>query len=156
MTARRASLPARTRCSTPVRVVLADDHVMLRESLRCLLDRHPQIDVVGEAGSTEEAFELITGLNPDVAVVDLKLVGAQGHYCGLDLIERLAGNHPAVASLLLTTFLDERVVAAAADAGARGCVVKDVDTTRLVTAVLEVAAGHLVFTPPNHQQTPTI
>ncbi|GEE02138.1 DNA-binding response regulator [Gordonia spumicola] len=130
----------------PIRTVLVDDHALLREGLRALLDRSDDVTVVGEAGSFDAAMAEVALVGPDVVVVDLKLTtGAD--YDGLRLIGELTARHPEVATLVLTTFLDDDLVVRAVRAGARGYVVKDVDTTELVRAVRAVATGGSAFDP---------
>ncbi len=135
--------------STPgqaIRTVLVDDHALLREGLRALLSRSDDVLVVGEADSYDSALAEVAVSRPDVVVIDLKLtVGAD--YDGLRLIEEISRRHPGVATLVLTTFLDDDLVVRAVRAGARGYVVKDVDTTELVRAVRAVASGGSAFDP---------
>ena len=133
----------RARQST-VRIVLVDDHAILREGLRSVLDREPDLRVVGEACSKEEAVAVAAGLEPDVVLIDLKL-SAGSDYEGLALCKDLAKTNPHMGLLVLTTFLDERLVVEAVHAGARGYVVKDVDTTELVRAIRAVARGESAF-----------
>lgn len=130
----------------PVRTVLVDDHAILRQGLRSLLERDGSISVVGEADSLESAIREVARTTPDVVVVDLKLaVGTE--YEGLTLIAEVMRRWPSVASLVLTTFLDDDLVVRAVRAGARGYVVKDVDTTELVRAILAVSRGGSAFDP---------
>lgn len=129
-----------------VRTVLVDDHALLREGLRSLLDRDTAVEVVGEANSFDSALAEIEHSRPDVVVVDLKLT-AGADYEGLRLIEEVTKSYPEVASLVLTTFLDDDLVIRAVRAGSRGYVVKDVDTTELVRAVRAVATGGSAFDP---------
>jgi DNA-binding NarL/FixJ family response regulator len=118
----------------------------LREGIRSLLDRESSIAVVGEADSYENALAEVTRCRPDVVVVDLKLT-AGTEYEGLRLIGEIAQRHPGVAALVLTTFLDDDLVVRAVKAGARGYVVKDVDTTELVRAIQAVSGGGSAFDP---------
>lgn len=127
-----------------VQILLVDDHAILREGLRSVLDREPDLRVVGEASSRDEAVAVTARLRPDVVVIDLKLT-AGSDYEGLALCKDLARAHPTVGLLVLTTFLDERLVVEAVHAGARGYVVKDVDTTELVRAIRAVSRGESAF-----------
>ncbi|NMO04989.1 response regulator transcription factor [Gordonia sp. TBRC 11910] len=130
----------------PVRTMLVDDHAILRQGLRSLLERDGSIVVVGEAGSLDAAVGEVARTAPDVVVVDLKLaVGTE--YEGLTLIAEIARRWPSVATLVLTTFLDDDLVVRAVKAGARGYVVKDVDTTELVRAIVTVSRGGSAFDP---------
>ncbi len=128
----------------PIRTLLVDDHALLRQGMRSLLEREDVVDVVGEAGSADAALAEVNARHPDVVVVDLKL-SAGTEYEGLRLIEQIAQRHPEVAALVLTTFLDDDLVVRAVRAGARGYVVKDVDTTELVRAIQAVSGGGSAF-----------
>ena len=129
-----------------IRTMLVDDHALLRAGIRSLLEREDTISVVGEADSFAEALAEVARCTPDVVVVDLKLT-AGTEYEGLRLITEIAHRHSDVASLVLTTFLDDDLVVRAVKAGARGYVVKDVDTTELVRAIQAVSGGGSAFDP---------
>ncbi|QDQ96925.1 MadR family response regulator transcription factor [Tomitella fengzijianii] len=126
------------------RLVLIDDHAILRQGMRSILEREPDIEVVGQAADGAEARAVVASTSPDVAIVDLKL-SAGSELEGLGLCAALTAEHPDVGLLVLTTFLDEELVVEAMHAGARGYVVKDVDTTELVRAIRAVAAGESAF-----------
>ena len=130
----------------PIRTLLVDDHALLRQGMRSLLEREDVVEVVGEAGSADAALAEVNARHPDVVVVDLKL-SAGTEYEGLRLITEIAQRHSDVASLVLTTFLDDDLVVRAVKAGARGYVVKDVDTTELVRAIQAVSGGGSAFDP---------
>ncbi|MDL9946073.1 response regulator transcription factor [Gordonia sp. ABSL11-1] len=132
--------------TTAVRTMLVDDHALLREGIRSLLDRETSISVVGEADSYDAALAEVARCTPDVVVVDLKLT-AGTEYEGLRLIREITSRHVGVAALVLTTFLDDDLVVRAVKAGARGYVVKDVDTTELVRAIQAVSGGGSAFDP---------
>lgn len=129
-----------------IRTMLVDDHALLRQGIRSLLEREGAISVVGEANSLDEALSEVVRCRPDVVVVDLKLT-AGTEYEGLRLIREITQRHPEVATLVLTTFLDDDLVVRAVKAGARGYVVKDVDTTELVRAIQAVSGGGSAFDP---------
>ena len=124
----------------PIEVLLVEDHPTFRFGLRMRLEAEPDIAVVGEAGSAEEAVALVERTAPDVAVVDLNLPGVDG----VELIRRLAVAAPHVATLVLTMLSDDSVTAAVR-AGARGYLLKDAEPGRIVAAVRAVAAGESVF-----------
>lgn len=128
----------------PIRLVLVDDHAILREGLRSVLERERDLLIVGEASSEAEGEAVVGALTPDVVLMDLKL-SAGSDYDGLSLCAKLSGRHPDMGLLVLTTFLDEDLVVRAVHAGARGYVVKDVDTTELVRAIRAVSAGQSAF-----------
>jgi two-component system response regulator DevR len=126
------------------RLVLVDDHAILRQGLRAVLEREEDLVVVGEASSEGEAEAVVSAVAPDVVLLDLKL-SAGSEFEGLSLCAKLSAAHPGVGLLVLTTFLDEDLVVRAVHAGARGYVVKDVDTTELVRAIRAVSAGESAF-----------
>lgn len=127
-----------------IRLVLVDDHAILREGLRSVLERQRGLIVVGEASSEQEAVAVVRAMSPDVVLLDLKL-SAGSEYEGLSLCAKLSAAHPGIGLLVLTTFLDEDLVVRAVHAGARGYVVKDVDTTELVRAIRAISAGDSAF-----------
>ncbi len=129
-----------------IRTVLVDDHALLREGLRALLERHDEVAVVGEAGTFDSALAQVAHCAPDVVVVDLKLT-ASTDYEGMRLIGEIKRWNPEVAILVLTTFLDDDLVIRAVRAGAQGYVVKDVDTTELVRAIRALSSGGSAFDP---------
>jgi DNA-binding NarL/FixJ family response regulator len=127
-----------------IRLVLVDDHAILRQGLRAVLEREGDLLVVGEASSEGEAEIVVRAMSPDVVLLDLKL-SAGSELQGLSLCAKLSAAYPELGLLILTTFLDEDLVVRAVHAGARGYVVKDVDTTELVRAIRAVSAGESAF-----------
>jgi DNA-binding NarL/FixJ family response regulator len=130
--------------SVPIRLVLVDDHAILREGLRSVLERERDLVIVGEASSEAEGEAVVGKLAPDVVLMDLKL-SAGSDYDGLSLCAKLSSRYPDMGLLVLTTFLDEDLVVRAVHAGARGYVVKDVDTTELIRAIRAVSVGQSAF-----------
>ena len=130
--------------NAPIRIVLVDDHAILRQGLRSVLERDADLVIVGEAASEAEAEAVVGATNPDVVLLDLKL-SAGSDFEGLSLCTKLSGSYPGIGLLVLTTFLDEDLVVRAVHAGARGYVVKDVDTTELVRAIRAISAGESAF-----------
>ena len=135
--------PAKT-ATREIRLVLVDDHAILRQGLRSVLERESDLVVVGEASSEAQAEAVVRAVQPDVVLLDLKL-SAGSEFEGLTLCAKLSAAHPGIGLLVLTTFLDEDLVVRAVHAGARGYVVKDVDTTELVRAIRAIAAGDSAF-----------
>jgi DNA-binding NarL/FixJ family response regulator len=131
----------------PIDVVLVEDHPTFRFGLRMRLEAEPDITVVGEAGTAEEALVEVDRTAPDVAIIDLNLPGIDG----IELIRRLRTSAPHVGTLVLTMLSDGSVFTAM-QAGARGYMLKDADPARIVAAVRTVAAGESVFSPGVAQQ----
>lgn len=128
----------------PIRIVLVDDHSIMRQGLRAVLEREDDLRIVGEAGSAPEAFAAVAAGRPQVVLLDLKLAsGPQTD--GLEVCRRLCADHPGIGVLVLTTFAEDRLVVESVQAGARGYVVKDVDTTELVRAIRAVSRGESAF-----------
>ena len=127
-----------------VRIVLVDDHAILRDGLRSVLERESDLTIVGEASTREEGLAVVAQVTPDIVLMDLKL-SASSDYEGLALCAQLSKAHNGIGLLVLTTFLDDRLVVEAVHAGARGYVVKDVDTTELVRAIRAVSRGESAF-----------
>lgn len=125
-------------------LLLVDDHAIVRQGLRSILEREPDFRVIGEASTAAEAQAVVHRVRPAVVLLDLKL-STSSDTEGLDLCEQLSEQYPDTAILVLTTFLDEGVILRAIRAGARGYVVKDVDTTSLLRAIRDVANGGSAF-----------
>jgi DNA-binding NarL/FixJ family response regulator len=126
------------------RIVLVDDHAIVRHGVRSILERERDLEVVGEASTAAEAAAVVERTKPSIVLLDLKLsTGADTE--GLDLCARLTERHPGLAVLVLTTFLDDSLVVEAIQHGARGYVVKDVDTTELLRSIRAVARNESAF-----------
>ena len=119
------------------RVVLIDEHQIVREAVRHLIDASDECDVVAEAGNASEALRLIESLQPAVVVTDFRLPDRMGMY----FIAELHSRFPQVAILVLTALQTPEYVVTAVHAGARGYVLKDCRGTELLRALHEVAAG---------------
>jgi DNA-binding NarL/FixJ family response regulator len=129
--------------SRPVRVVICEDQEIVRDGLAAVLDREPDINVVGKAASAEEALTLIPAVAPDVAVVDYRLPGMTG----VELCERLQEVHAEVAVVILTSYFDDEVIFGAMRAGARAFAYKDVAAVELKRTVREVVQGKTLLDP---------
>jgi DNA-binding NarL/FixJ family response regulator len=130
--------------TTPVRVVLADDHPMFRYGLRAVLDDAPEVDVVGEASSGRELLDVVAETAPDVVLTDLGMPDMDGVTATRELVAR----HPGTAVLVLTMHSDDESLFASMRAGAMGYLLKGADGPELVRAVLAVAAGDAVYGAP--------
>jgi DNA-binding NarL/FixJ family response regulator len=127
-----------------VGIVLVDDHAIVRQGLRSILERERDLRIVGEASTADEAMAVVERTRPAVVLLDLKLsTGADSQ--GLELCSRLTTRYPGLGVLVLTTFLDDNLVAQAIHRGARGYVIKDVDTTELVRAIRAVVRKESAF-----------
>jgi DNA-binding NarL/FixJ family response regulator len=129
-----------------ITLTIVDDHAIVRQGLRSVLEREPEIRVVGEASTPDEAMAVVTATGPRIVLLDLKLSPASDTE-GLALCARLRAAFPDVGILVLTTFLDGALVMSAIHSGANGYVVKDVDTSELVRAIRVVARGESAFDP---------
>jgi DNA-binding NarL/FixJ family response regulator len=127
--------------STPVTVVLADDHPMFRYGLRAVLDDAPDIKVVGEASSGRMLLDVVDTTHPDVVLTDLSMPDLDGAAA----TRLLLGRHPNLAILILTMHDDDESVFAALRAGAQGYLLKGAEGPELIRAVLAVAAGDAVY-----------
>lgn len=132
------------RTAPPVAIMLVDDHAIVRQGLRSILDREADLEVVAEASTADEALAVVVRAKPRIVLLDLKLSTSSDSE-GLDLCEKLAAHDPDLGILVLTTFLDEQLVMRAIRAGAKGYVVKDVDTSGLIRAIRDVAQGGSAF-----------
>jgi DNA-binding NarL/FixJ family response regulator len=124
-------------------VLLVDDHALVRNGLRAVLDTTADCTVVGEAGTGEDAVELAADLQPDVVVMDLSMPGAGGVAATAALRERV----PTARVLVLTTFADDVRVRAALAAGATGYLLKDADPDDVVRAVQATARDEVPIDP---------
>ncbi|MBP2475421.1 DNA-binding NarL/FixJ family response regulator [Crossiella equi] len=127
----------------PIRVLLVDDHEVVRRGLRDLLDTEQDIEVVAEAGSVAEAERVALAYRPQVAVVDMRLPDGDG----VGLCRTLRAQEQGPHCLVLTAFDDERALVGAIMAGASGYLLKQVRGQDLVNAVREVAAGRSLLDP---------
>lgn len=136
----------------PIRVLLADDHTILRSGLRLLLGGHPDFEVVGEAGSFDEAVALAASLAPDVVTLDLTMPGGSG----LAAIERLRAAAPGARVLVLTMHEDPAYVRAAIASGAAGYLVKSAADSTLIDALRAVNRGRLFIEVDDARATETL
>jgi len=127
----------------PLRIVIADDQASVREGLVLLLGGLPGIDVVGAAGDGEQALELVAEHGPDAILLDLHMPVLDG----IGATRRLVAEHPGVAIVVLTTYVDDSSVLTALQAGARSYLTKDADRTDIARALQAAAEGLTVFDP---------
>ncbi|GIH71786.1 response regulator [Sphaerimonospora thailandensis] len=127
----------------PIRIVIVDDHPLMREGLRALVSSLPDVEVVGEAGDGEAARRETQLTQPDVVVMDLHMPGANG----VDATRAILRTTPGTRVLVLTMFEDDESVFAAMRAGAAGYLVKGAQQDEIVRAIRSVAAGQAIFGP---------
>jgi DNA-binding NarL/FixJ family response regulator len=125
-------------------IVLADDHHIVRQGLRALLEVEPGFNVVAEAGDGLEALQLVEQLGPNVLVLDLMMPGLNG----LEVTRQLTKHSPKTGIVILSMYANEAYVLEALANGASAYVLKDSDSADLVHAVREVAAGRRYLSPP--------
>lgn len=126
-----------------IRILLADDHPVVREGTRRMLEKEPDFEVVAEAADGEEAFKLTEECLPDVAVLDIVMPKLNG----IEATKRIKESCPNVAVLILSAFDDEEFVFNLLDAGAAGYLLKSVHSRELVTAIRAVCEGESVLHP---------
>jgi DNA-binding NarL/FixJ family response regulator len=129
--------------SGPVRVLVADDHPVVRAGLRALLSAEPGLTVVAEAGSGEETVLMARQHQPDVVLMDLRMPGAGG----LAAIRQLSADQPGVRVVVLTTYDSDADILPAVEAGAAGYLLKDTPRDTLVGAIFAAARGETVLAP---------
>jgi DNA-binding NarL/FixJ family response regulator len=127
-----------------ISIVLVDDHAIVRQGIRSILERHPQMSVVGEAATSQEAMTVVASTRPRIVLLDLKL-STSSDTEGLELCQKLTSTYSDTAVLVLTTLMDDQLVVRAIRSGASGYVVKDVDTRELVRAIQAVSQGESAF-----------
>jgi DNA-binding NarL/FixJ family response regulator len=125
------------------KVLLVDDHKMIRNILRGLLNSEPGIQVIAEAKDGREGLELAEKQQPDVVITDLKMAGMDG----IEMARKMGWRAPSSKVIILTMYGDPIYVSQAREAGAHGYVLKGGDLNELIQAIHDVAAGHPYFSP---------
>lgn len=126
----------------PIRLVIVDDHVLVRQGIRAFLETHADLAIVGEAGDAAGAVAICRKHQPDVALVDLVMPGG-----GIAATRDIRSASPATQVVLLTSFEDAQQIVAAVRAGAISCLLKDVDADGLAEAIRKSARGEAVLHP---------
>lgn len=126
-----------------IRILLADDHKLMRSGLRLLIEQQPDLSVVGEAADGREAVALAKSLRPDVAVMDISMPNLNG----IEAAHQITQSHAELAVIVLSMHPDESYVLRALKAGAKGYLLKDSAESDLITAVRAVARGKSFFSP---------
>jgi len=128
---------------SPVRILIADDHTILRAGIRSLLDMVPEFQVVGEVDNGKDAINQAGQLKPDLLLSDLSMPKTNG----TEAIQRIKSRYPDIKILVLTVHKTEEYVHAALKAGANGYVLKDDTSDELISAIKNIAAGKTYLSP---------
>jgi NarL family two-component system response regulator LiaR len=128
--------------NAPIRLVIADDHVLVRQGIRAFLDTFEDLDIVGEAEDAAGATQICAQHKPQVALVDLVMPGG-----GIAATRDIRSASPDTRVIVLTSFEDVRQIVAAVQAGALSCLLKDIDAEGLADAVRKAARGEAVLHP---------
>jgi len=127
----------------PIRVLIVDDHEVVRVGLRALLERRPNLEVVGEAGSVAEAVEVAARTRPDVVVMDVRLPDGSG----VEACREIRQMDPRIKVVMLTAFADDEAIVGSVMAGASGYVLKQTRSQGLIEAIERAARGESLLDP---------
>ena len=126
-----------------IKVLIADDHAVVREGTRRILEQEPDMQVVGEAGDGEEAVNLATSLKPDVAIIDI----AMPKMDGIEATKRIKAALPSINVLILSAYDDDQFIFSLLEAGAAGYLLKSIRSRELIDAIRAVYSGESVLHP---------
>lgn len=129
--------------SAPIRILVADDHLIIRQGLRLILETQAGFEMVGEAADGAEAVNLCTELKPDVVLMDLRMPGMDG----LTAIEHLRAQQPEIAVVILTTFNEDDLMMRGLRLGAKGYLLKDTDRETLFNTIRAASRGETLLRP---------
>lgn len=125
------------------RILIVDDHEVVRIGLKSLLDRHENFEVVGEAGNAKEAIEKVSKIHPDVVLMDIRLPGISG----IEACEEISKNYPETKVIMLTSYAEDEMLFSAIRSGASGYVLKQISAEDLVHAIESVGRGEALLDP---------
>lgn len=128
---------------TKIRILIVDDHAVVRKGIRALLATEEDLDVIGEAENGQQAVELYSELNPDLLLLDLIMPKVNG----IEAIKKIKGDHPGAKILVLTSFAADDQVFPAIKAGALGYLLKDTEPDDLINAIRQVYRGESSLSP---------
>lgn len=128
---------------TQKRIIIVDDHEVVRMGLRTLLDQYPQYNVVAESDNARDAVHQVGQYKPDIVLMDIRLPGKSG----IDACEEIIEKHPAVKVIMLTSYAEDEMLFAAIKAGASGYVLKQINADDLVRSIEAVAKGEASLDP---------
>lgn len=139
--------------TSAIRVLIADDHLIVREGLRMILANYPDINLVGEATDGQQAIELARETHPDVVLMDLRMPGLDG----LSALEEISAQWPEIAVVILTTYNEDQLMIRGLQAGARGFLLKDTGRQTLLETIEAAFRGEtLLQSETVHRLLPTI
>ena len=126
-----------------IKILIADDHLIIRQGLRLILETEPDLELIGEASDGNEALSLCKKLKPDVVLMDLRMPDMDG----LTAIEKLRTEQPEIAVVILTTFNEDDLMLRGLQAGAHGYLLKDTDRNTLFNTIRAAARGETLLKP---------
>lgn len=129
--------------TAPIRVLLVDDHAMVRRGMRDFLELHDDLEIVGEAADGAAAIELASLVRPDVVVMDLLMPGVDG----IEATARITAAHPGIEIVAITSVIEESRIVAALEAGASGFLLKGVEADELAAAIRSAVSGEVYLDP---------
>jgi two-component system, NarL family, response regulator YdfI len=129
--------------STPIRILVADDHLIVREGLRLILETDEEMQLIGEAVNGKEAVDFASQMNPDVILMDLRMPVLDG----LSAIEIIRRQQPGIAIVILTNFNEDEMMVKGLSAGAKGFLLKDTDRSTLLNSIRAAARGETLLKP---------
>lgn len=127
----------------PIRILIADDHALLRQGIKNALSLEADLEVIGEASNGEEVLNLVVHLKPDIVLLDINMPKGNG----LEVTRQLAANFPSIRCIILTIHDDEYYVLEVIKAGASGYLLKDIEAAMLIEAIRVVHAGESFIYP---------
>lgn len=125
------------------RILLVDDHEVVRLGLKSLLERHPQFEVVGEADSARDAMEQVAALKPEIVLMDIRLPGTSG----IEACEEIVNKYPGTKVIMLTSYAEDEMLFSAIRAGASGYILKQIGSEELLRALESVSRGEALLDP---------
>lgn len=126
-----------------IRIVIADDHLIIRQGIKLILETEEDFELVGEANDGSEALTVCAERHPDVVLMDLRMPGMDG----LTAIEKLHLSHPEIAVVILTTFNEDELMLKGLQAGAKGYLLKDTNRDALFNAIRAASRGETLLAP---------
>lgn len=127
----------------PIRIIIADDHAVVRQAMHVMLEMEPEFTVIGEADDGEQALVLADEFQPDLVLMDIRMEGMDG----VEATRRLRKQHPEISVLILTGYGEDQILLQAVEAGAQGFLLKDASAEEVKQAILRVVSGESHMTP---------